>query len=121
MNDDLNMDRDRALTDDERNMDQRDLDQHRADQGYSDQGYADQRSADPNYASDDDKDLGTRGRENQAKGGMTNLGGKIQEAAGKVTGREDWEAEGKAKQMEGDVQKGFGKAESNTDDALDNL
>lgn len=67
---------------------------------------------------DQDTDLGTRGAANQGKGGMRKLGGKIEEAAGNVTGKDDWQAEGKMKQAEGNIQEGWGKAERKTDDAL---
>ena len=68
---------------------------------------------------DQDTDLDTRGATNEGKGGMRKMGGKIEEAAGKVTGKDDWEAEGKMKQAEGDIQQGWGKAERKTDDVLD--
>ncbi|MEO7002456.1 MAG: CsbD family protein [Ktedonobacterales bacterium] len=67
---------------------------------------------------DADTDLDQRGAANQGKGGMRKLGGKLQEAAGKVTGKDDWEAQGKMKQAEGTVQEGWGKAERKADDAL---
>ena len=68
---------------------------------------------------DQDRDLGTRGDENEAKGGMKNLGGKVQEGVGKLTGDRSMEAKGKMKQAEGNVQKGVGSTERNVDDALD--
>jgi uncharacterized protein YjbJ (UPF0337 family) len=44
------------------------------------------------------------------KGKSDKAKGTLKEGAGKVTGREDWEAEGKADQAEGGVREGLGKA-----------
>lgn len=66
-----------------------------------------------------DRDLGTRGDENEAKGGMKKMGGKLQEGLGKLTGDQSTEAKGKMKQAEGNLQEGLGSAERNVDDALD--
>lgn len=67
----------------------------------------------------DDRDLGTHGDENAAKGGLGKLGGKLQEGAGKLTGNKDLETKGKMNQAKGGVQEGFGNAERKVNDALD--
>lgn len=66
-----------------------------------------------------DRDLGTRGDENDAKGGMKKMGGKVQEGLGKLTGDRSMETKGKMKQAEGSLQEGVGNAERNVDDMLD--
>ncbi len=43
------------------------------------------------------------------KGTVTDVKGKVEEAAGKVTGNEEQEAHGKAKQVQGEAQKGPGR------------
>ena len=48
--------------------------------------------------------------EDQVKGTAKNIGGKIQETAGKVTGSVKTEAEGKGKQVEGKTQRAVGDA-----------
>jgi len=47
----------------------------------------------------------------QVKGKFENLKGKIKEAAGHVTGKEDLEAEGKRQQIAGKVQEKVGQIE----------
>ncbi len=42
------------------------------------------------------------------EGAVKNIGGKIKEAAGKVTGDEKLKAEGRADQVEGKAQNAFG-------------
>lgn len=42
------------------------------------------------------------------EGAATNMGGKIKEAAGKVTGDEKLKAEGRADQVEGKIQNAVG-------------
>ena len=66
----------------------------------------------------EDHTLGTEGAKNQGKGAMDKLGGKIQEAAGKVTGNDDLEAKGKMNQAKGSMQQGLGKVEGAVDDAV---
>lgn len=44
----------------------------------------------------------------QAKGHMKDIGGKLQEKAGEITGSKEQQAKGMAKQVEGKVQKGVG-------------
>ena len=51
------------------------------------------------------------GNENQNEGRMKDLGGKIKETAGDLTGNEDMKREGQADQVEGKVQKGVGDAQ----------
>lgn len=70
---------------------------------------------------DTDKDLGTRGAENQAGGTMDKVTGKAQEVAGDLTGNEKWQAEGKAKEMKGGVKQGLGTAEDRLDQAAEDL
>jgi uncharacterized protein YjbJ (UPF0337 family) len=55
----------------------------------------------------------------QVKGGAKDLGGKVQEEAGKLVGSEKTEAKGLKNQAEGKIQKGFGNAKENVKDALD--
>jgi len=47
----------------------------------------------------------------QVKGTLKDIGGKIQEEAGKVVGNRNQEAKGLEKQVEGKVQKKVGDAE----------
>ena len=51
------------------------------------------------------------GNENQNEGRMKDLGGKIKETAGDLTGNDKMKTEGQADQVEGKVQKGFGDAQ----------
>lgn len=44
----------------------------------------------------------------QAKGHMKDIGGKVQEKAGEITGNKEQQAKGIAHQAEGKVQKGVG-------------
>lgn len=46
----------------------------------------------------------------QVKGELKDIGGKIQEEAGKLTGSSKQQAEGLGKQVEGKLQKGLGDA-----------
>ena len=48
--------------------------------------------------------------EDQSEGRLKDMGGKIKETVGDLTGNKDMEAEGQADQVEGKVQKGFGDA-----------
>ena len=54
--------------------------------------------------------------EDQAKGKGKDLGGKIKEEAGDLTGDKDLKREGQADQAEGKVQKTFGDAKENLKD-----
>ncbi len=55
----------------------------------------------------------------QVKGAVKDLGGKIQEEAGKLVGNKSQEAKGLAKQVEGKVQKGVGDLKEIIKDAKD--
>ena len=55
----------------------------------------------------------------QVKGTAKDIGGKVQEEAGKLVGSEKTEAKGLKNQAEGKVQKGFGNAKEKVKDALD--
>jgi uncharacterized protein YjbJ (UPF0337 family) len=65
---------------------------------------------------DDNKDLETRGAENQVKGTAKEVEGKIRGTVGDATDNESEQLKGKAKELEGKVQKNFGKAERNIDE-----
>lgn len=65
-----------------------------------------------------DADLKERGAKNNAKGGMDKLTGKVQEAAGKLTGNDNMEAKGKMKQMKGGAERGLGNAEDTAGDIV---
>ncbi|WP_370867816.1 CsbD family protein [Phenylobacterium sp.] len=54
----------------------------------------------------------------QAEGAAKDMGGKVKEAAGKVTGNERLEAEGHMDQAKGKVQKGVGDLKEGARDAL---
>ncbi len=66
-------------------------------------------------------DLKRKSVDEQAGGTGESLKGKIKEGAGKLTGNEDWEAEGRADQAEGNVRKGLGKAGRAASDASERL
>ena len=55
-------------------------------------------------------DLGTDGLENQAKGAAKQVGGKLRNAAGGLTGDTSEQIKGKAKEMEGKAQRKIGEA-----------
>ena len=57
--------------------------------------------------------------EDRIDGAAKNLGGKIQEGFGKLTGDTKTEAEGKADQVEGKVQNTWGGAKDTVRDATD--
>ena len=61
------------------------------------------------------------GMKEQARGKAQNVGGKIKEAAGNLTGREDWEAEGEADQVEGNIRDSAGRVTRKVGDAADDL
>jgi uncharacterized protein YjbJ (UPF0337 family) len=64
-------------------------------------------------------DLKRESMEQQVKGAGKTMKGRIKEAAGDLTGREDWEAEGQIDQAEGSVRSGLGRAGERLSDALD--
>ena len=55
---------------------------------------------------------------NEIKGGAKELGGKIKAAAGKAMGDHEMEAEGRATEAEGNVQKNYGKVKDAAKDAI---
>lgn len=54
----------------------------------------------------------------QVKGAAKDAAGKVQEAAGKMTGSKEHEAKGLAKQVEGNTQKAYGDAKETIKDAV---
>ncbi|MDP1642624.1 MAG: CsbD family protein [Phenylobacterium sp.] len=54
----------------------------------------------------------------QAEGAAKDMGGKVKEAAGKLTGNDRLEAEGHMDQAKGKVQKGVGDLKEGARDAL---
>jgi uncharacterized protein YjbJ (UPF0337 family) len=60
-------------------------------------------------------DLGTDGLENQAKGAGKEVGGKLRNAAGGLTGDTSEQLKGKAKEMEGKAQRKIGESETDVD------
>jgi uncharacterized protein YjbJ (UPF0337 family) len=67
------------------------------------------------------KDLKQESIEQQVKGTAKDIKGRVKEAAGNVAGREDWEAEGELDQIEGQVQRGIGRAGQKVSDLADDL
>jgi uncharacterized protein YjbJ (UPF0337 family) len=67
---------------------------------------------------EEDKTLGAHGREHEGKGIGDQIGGKIEEGIGKLTGDKGKEAEGKARQVQGDLERKAGTAEQKIDDTL---
>lgn len=61
------------------------------------------------------KDLGTDGVENQIKGAAKEVGGKVRNAVGGLTGDTSEQVKGKAKEMEGKAQRKVGEAEVKID------
>jgi uncharacterized protein YjbJ (UPF0337 family) len=53
--------------------------------------------------------------EHQTEGKGKDIGGKIKEEAGDLTGNEDMKREGQADQVEGKVQKGYGDAKDSVE------
>ena len=64
-------------------------------------------------------DLKRESMKQQVKGAAEKAKGKIKEAAGDVTGREDWQVEGELDQAEGTVRSGVGRAGERLDDMID--
>jgi uncharacterized protein YjbJ (UPF0337 family) len=54
--------------------------------------------------------------EDQSKGKAKDIGGKVKEEAGDLTGNEDMKREGQADQAEGKVQKGVGDVKDSLSD-----
>ena len=64
-------------------------------------------------------DLKRESMEQQVKGAAGKAKGRIKEAAGDLTGREDWQAEGEMDQVEGSVRSGLGRAGERLSDMVD--
>ena len=60
-------------------------------------------------------DLGTDGLKNQVKGAAKEVGGKVQNAVGGLTGNTSEQLKGKANEMEGKAQRKVGEAENKVD------
>jgi uncharacterized protein YjbJ (UPF0337 family) len=60
-------------------------------------------------------DLGTDGLENQAKGAAKEVGGKVRNAVGGLTGDNSEQIKGKAREVEGKAQRKIGEAEEDVD------
>ena len=60
-------------------------------------------------------DLGTDGLKNQVKGAAKEIGGKVQNAVGGLTGDTSQQIKGKANEMEGKAQRKVGEAETKID------
>ena len=57
--------------------------------------------------------------EDQVKGTVKDIAGKVQEGAGKIVGSTEQQAKGLGKQVEGTVQKEYGNAKETVRDAAD--
>ena len=64
---------------------------------------------------DQDKTLRQDGAENSAEGKLSDVKGKVKDAAGGLTGDSSLQAEGKLDQAKGKVQDAFGKGERKLD------
>jgi uncharacterized protein YjbJ (UPF0337 family) len=60
-------------------------------------------------------DLGRDGLENQAKGAAKEVGGKVRNAVGGLTGDTSEQLKGKGKELEGKAQRKIGEAETDLD------
>ncbi len=67
---------------------------------------------------DKKKDLRDRGLENRLEGSMKEAEGKIRGAAADAFDDESAQVKAKGKEIEGKVQKNFGKLQENLDDAV---
>ena len=67
---------------------------------------------------ENEKDLGTQGKEDTAKGKLNQVAGKVQQKAGQVLGNDEMQAKGAARQVGGKVQSVGGQAEQKVDHAL---
>jgi len=59
--------------------------------------------------------------EDQVKGNLKDIGGKIQETVGKATGSTEQQAKGLANQVEGKTQANLGDAKETVKDAIDKV
>lgn len=66
-----------------------------------------------------DKDLGTQGRQDTAKGKLDQAAGNVQKKWGELTNDPNQQREGEGKRMKGKVEEGGGNLERKVDDALD--
>jgi uncharacterized protein YjbJ (UPF0337 family) len=66
-------------------------------------------------------DIRKNAMDEQARGKMENLKGKVKEGAGKLTGDKDLEAEGQVDQAEGKIRDKAGKAVHGAADAAERL
>jgi uncharacterized protein YjbJ (UPF0337 family) len=57
----------------------------------------------------------------QVKGSLKDVGGKIQEEAGKLVGSSEQQAKGLNKQAEGKIQKGYGDAKEAVKDTVNEI
>src|SRR5688500_15645840 len=64
------------------------------------------------------EDLRSKGVQNQVTGAAKEAEGKVRDAAADITGDTSEELKAKAKTAEGKIQKNFGKAQQDTDDAV---
>lgn len=62
-----------------------------------------------------DKDLNTRGVENQVKGSAKEMKGKLRGDLGDATDNTSEHIKGRAQQLEGKIEKNFGKTERKAD------
>jgi uncharacterized protein YjbJ (UPF0337 family) len=60
-------------------------------------------------------DVGNEGLENQAKGTAKEVGGKVRNAVGGLTGDTSEQLKGKAREMEGKAQRKVGEAQEDVD------
>lgn len=65
-----------------------------------------------------DKDLKQRGLENQVKGTVKEMEGKVRGNVGDATDNMSEHLKGRAKEAEGKIQKKFGKTERDADDSI---
>ena len=64
------------------------------------------------------EDLRSKGMQNEVTGAAKEAEGKIRDAAADITGDTSEELKAKAKTLEGKIQKNFGKAQQEADDAV---
>ena len=63
-------------------------------------------------------DLRSKGVQNEITGAAKEAEGKVRDAAADITGNTSEELKAKAKTAEGKIQKNFGKAQQDADDAV---
>jgi len=63
-------------------------------------------------------DLRSKGMQNEITGAAKEAEGKVRDAAADITGDTSEELKAKAKTAEGKIQKNFGKAQQDADDAV---